>query len=406
MPYKRFFYGKIIIFLFFCVYCPACFAQTLPFAIKSAPENISVTLNDNRVVTFTAPGYRGIQIPWDYLPVKNGLLEIKLEPSETRLDYLAEYRTGIQPKSVYFSPDGSRIFVPLLGQGGIDVFVRDIRPGHPELLVFEKRLSAPGGLSAGNVEALADARRRELWVSNMEENKVHIYDLDTLEYKTGFSTGGIFPKVIVQNPEGNITVVSNWISRNISVFDSDSRELLRRIPVGGTPRGMAFSPDGNFLYVANFDEALIEVIDMTLNRVTRTFRLYEGEGACRHVIYHDNKLFVSDMYRGTVNILNASTGALLVSRRIGPNINTIVLSPDGKWVFASSRGRNNPEDYTIPGPDFGGVFMLDSQDLSVVQRVWGRNQPTGLAVSPDGNYLVFSDFLDANLEIYAIDPPW
>jgi sugar lactone lactonase YvrE len=103
-----------------------------------------------------------------------------------------------------------------------------------------------------------------------------------------------------------------------------------------------------------------------------------------------------------VNILNASTGAVLASKRIGSNINTIVLSPDGKRIFASSRGRNNPEDYTRPGPEFGAVYMLNATDLSVEEKVWGRNQPTGLAVSPDGKYLAFTDFLDANLELYVI----
>jgi DNA-binding beta-propeller fold protein YncE len=141
---------------------------------------------------------------------------------------------------------------------------------------------------------------------------------------------------------------------------------------------------------------------MKQNKVSARFRLYAGEGACRHVIYRDGKLYVSDMYRGTVNILNAATGALLVSRRIGSNINTIVLSPDGRRVFASSRGRNNPEDYTRPGPEFGAVYMLNADDLSLQESVWGRNQPTGLAVSPDGKYLVFTDFLDANMELYII----
>jgi DNA-binding beta-propeller fold protein YncE len=269
-------------------------------------------------------------------------------------------------------------------------------------LVFETRLTVPGSKATGFVEALTDERRRELWVSNMEENKVHIYDLDTLAYKSSVPTGGVYPKVIVQNPAGNLTLVSNWITFNISVIDSDTKVLLRRIPVGGTPRGMAFSPDGKFCYVAIYDGPVIAVVDMEANRVIKRYQISGGVGAARHVIYRDGKLYVSDMYRGTVNILDAPTGALLASRRVGYNINTIVLSPDGKWVFASSRGMNHREDYTKPGPDFGAVYMLRADDLTLVERIWGRNQPTGLAVSPDGRFLVFTDFLDANLELYRI----
>ena len=388
--------------------------QPVAFSLKSAPPDLTVSLNGeiqkpvseaeeirNYRITgggtlrFSAETYRNLEYPGGKLPVKNGHLEIKLEKENGAMKLLGEYSTGIQPKSAYFSPDGRRIFVPLLAQHGVDVF----RFAN-QTLVFEKRLSVPGSAALGFVEACADERRRELWVSNMEENNVHIFNLDTLDYKTSLKTGGIFPKVITQNPDGSLTVVSNWISRDISVFDSESKTLLRRIPVGGTPRGMAFSPDGKLLYTAIFDEPVIAVVDMTHNKVSSRYRFYEGAGAARHVIYRDGRLYVSDMYRGTVNILNASTGALLVSRRIGPNINTIILSPDGKRIIASSRGRNNSEDYTKPGPDFGAVYLLKAEDLSLEERIWGRNQPTGLAVSPNGKYLVFTDFLDANIELY------
>jgi YVTN family beta-propeller protein len=390
-------------------------AQALSFRLKSAPPDLAVYYNgelqkplsaaagirnyritDSGTLRFSAEGYRSLEYASGALPVKNGLVQIKLENETGVLEYTGEYATGAQPKSAYWAPDGRRLFVPLLDQHGVDVFRLE------QSLVFEKRLSVPGSRAVGFVEAMIDERRRELWVSNMVENKVHIFNLDTLDYKMAVETGGFLPKVIVQNPAGNLTLVSNWVSHNISVIDSETKVLLRRIPVGGTPRGMAFSPDGGLLYTAIYDEPVIAVVDMKENKVSRRFRLYEGVGAVRHVIYRDGKLYVSDMYRGTVNILNASTGALIVSKRIGPNINTIILSPDGRRIFASSRGRNNPDDYTRPGPEFGAVYMLNATDLTVEERVWGRNQPTGLAVSPNGRYLAFTDFLDANLELYVI----
>jgi DNA-binding beta-propeller fold protein YncE len=394
-------------------------AQALSFGLKSAPPDMVVHLDgvvqrpvstaagirnysvpNGGTLRFSAAGYKGYQYESGDLPVKDGLVQVKLEKDTGIVKLIGEYSTGVQPKSAYWTPDGRRVFVPLLGQHGVDVFRLE-----NHALVYEKRLSVPDSNRPGFVEVMIDERRGEFWVSNMEEGKVHIYDLDKLEYKLSVKTGGSYPKVIAQNPAGDITVVSNWVSRNISLIDSETKELIRLIPVGGTPRGMAFSPDGGLLYVAIYDEAIVAVVDMKEYKLSKRFRLYEGEGAVRHVIYHDNKLYVSDMHRGTVNILNATTGALLVSRRIGSNINTIVLSPDGKRVFASSRGRNNPIDYTIPGPEFGAVYIIKADDLTLEERIWGRNQPTGLGVSPDGKYLVFTDFLDANLELYFIKAP-
>ncbi|MCL2381644.1 MAG: YncE family protein [Treponema sp.] len=411
---KLFFTGVAALVLIFQPW--ALEAQTIAFGLKSAPPNLTVSLNGEiqtpvsvsqadgirkfrvtgtGIIRFSAADHRSQEFHTGELPVRNGRLEIKLENENGVMELVGVYSTGVQPKSVFFSPDGGRLFVPLLGQHGIDVFRFE------QSLVFERRLSVPGSREAGFVEALIDEQRRELWVSNMQKNTVHIFDLDTLDYKMSRGTGGVFPKVIAQNPEGTITAVSNWVSRDISVFDSETKELIRRIPVGGIPRGMAFSADGNFLYTAIFDYPLIAVVDIRENRVTARHRFHEGRGAARHVIYRESRLYVSDMFRGTVNILNAATGALLASRRVGPNINTIALSPDGSRLFASSRGHNNRESYLLAGPDFGAIFLLRTTDLSLEERIWGRNQPTGLAVSPDGRHMVFTNFLDSNMELYV-----
>ncbi|MCL2440659.1 MAG: YncE family protein [Treponema sp.] len=405
----------LTLFLFFSAYFIN--AQST-FNLKSAPPDLNVFLNgvllnpvsvssdglrtyiinNAGTIRFGAEGYQSISYHSYLLQTRNNIVGIKLENTAGRLRQISEYATGIQPKSVYFSPEGDRLFVPLLGQHGIDVFRQ-----RGQYLQYEKRLVVPGSSASGFVEAMCDVRRRELWVSNMEENKLHIFDLDTLVYKLSIPAEGIFPKVITQSPDGNLTAVSNWLSMDISIFDSNTKRLLHKIPVGGTPRGMAFSPDSSLLYITIYDEPVIAVINMSLNRVTSRFRLYSGAGAARHIIYRDGKLYVSDMLRGTVNILDASTGTLLRSRRVGPNLNTIVLSPDGQHIFASSRGSNNPADYTRPGPDFGAIYMLNTDDLTIQERVWGKNQPTGLAISPDGRFVVFTNFLDANMEFYRLD---
>jgi YVTN family beta-propeller protein len=403
-----------IIFIFCTLTAPLLQAQ-MSFRLKSAPADLSVYFNDELIkpvsisgtireykistagtLRFSAPGYKSIVWNSAQLPVKRGQADIKLENEKGLLRYIGEYKTGSQPKSAFFSPDGKRLFVPLLNEKGVDVF-RVLG----QSLQYEKRLEPSN--KKGFVEALVDERRREVWFSNLEEHMVYIYNMDTLELLSSASTGGNFPKVIAQTPDGALTVVSNWISMDISVFDSNTKKLLRRIPVGATPRGMAFSPDSSTMYAAIYDEAVIAVIDMNTYKVVKRWRFHEGEGAARHIIYRDEKLYVSDMFRGTVNIINPTTGALIKSTRVGYNINTIAISPDGKYVFASSRGKNNPVDYTVPGPDLGAVYMLNAQDLTLIEKVWGRNQPTGLAVSPDGKLLVFTDFLDANLELYAIN---
>ncbi|MDR0388826.1 MAG: YncE family protein [Spirochaetaceae bacterium] len=399
-------------------------AFPLRFSLKSAPQDAALFYNGSTLralgaessgqglreftldapgnLSIESPGYKSVSIPSFALAgffkegISGPLLEVKLEALEGPLSLALELATGRQPKSAYFSANGERLFVPLLDEAGIDVFRMSPAPA------FEKRLTVPGSRARGFVEALVYEAERELWVSNMEDNHIHVFDLESLAYKTSFYSGGSMPKVLALSPDGLVAAVSNWLSRTVSFFDGNTKELLFTVPTGGTPRGMVFSADGTLLYTAIFDEPLIAVIDVNRRALTKRFRLYEGEGAARHVLRDGGRLYVSDMARGTVCILEEASGKLLRSVRVGPNINTIVLSPDRKTLFASSRGRNNREDYTKPGPDFGSVTMLSSSDLSVRGKVWGRNQPTGLAVSPNGRRLAFTDFLDANLELYEL----
>lgn len=331
--------------------------------------------------------------------IRRGILQVKLEPASGIFHLVQEIETGNQPKSALFSTDGKRIFVPLLNETGVDVFSFDAGKNVP--LQYEKRLSIPEGKAKGFVESCIDSRRNEFLVSNMDENKIHVFDLENLEYKTSVNTGGTMPKVIVQNPDASVTAVSNWLSHDIALIDSETKERTNLIPVGATPRGMTFSPDGKTLYAALFDGPEIAVIDMNQKKLVKTFLYSEGSGAARHVLYHDEKLYVSDMYQGRIYMLRDYDGKVLNSVRVGPNVNTICFSHDKSMLFVSSRGRNNPDDYTIEGPEFGTVTALNTEDLSSAGKVWGRNQPTGLAASPDGKYLVFTDFLDANMEIYS-----
>jgi len=215
--------------------------------------------------------------------------------------------------------------------------------------------------------------------------------------------------VICPHPDGRV-FVSNWVSRTVSALDGDTGRLLGQYKVAGTPRGLALSPDGKLLYVANFDSGTIEAVDaMTLARVDT---LFDGDGglpsggAKRHLVVDPvrNRLYASDMSRGSVFALDLASKRLLAEIKVGEKTNTIKVSPDGAWVFVSTRGPNNAADYELKGPEFGEFLVIDARTLTVAERHWGMNQPTGLAVSPDGREVVFSDFLDHRLEVYSRTP--
>ncbi len=149
--------------------------------------------------------------------------------------------------------------------------------------------SAPGGL------CLDEARGR-IYVALSRNNTVAIVNLETKSVEKEIPVG-IAPYTVL--PLGNKLYVSNWGGRRplendktgpsggsqavvdpatgiassgtVSVIDLVSDTLVKEIEVGLHPSGMALSPDGAYLYVANANSDTVSVIDMTGDTVSRTF---------------------------------------------------------------------------------------------------------------------------------------
>ena len=327
------------------------------------------------------------------------LIEIKMERLETALIYNDMLLTGSQPKSIEFSEDGKYMAVALLNGSGVDIFSMDkmalLHTLTPPIEWRDKK---------GFVETVFLKTRKELWVSQMTTGMIHVFDTENWKYKLSFDSGGSWPKVITLNKNEDKAYISNWISKNISIINTLDYTIDKTITVNGIPRGMAISPDGKFLYVGNFTSGDINKIDIEKNILIKNIDL--GDGALRHVVIsvENNKLYVSDMYHGIVSVLDLKTDNVERSFYAGNNINTIKLSPNGKKLFISARGRNSDEGYLNKGPDFGKLYVYDTVLKKITDWTWGGNQPTGLAVSPDGSIIAFSDFLDHRVEIYNIHP--
>ncbi len=329
------------------------------------------------------------------------VIEIKLERDGG--DFRLERMVAVsrRPKSVEFTPDGRFLVVAPLSGRRIDVL--NSGDGSPAA-----SLEIPGGYEkyTGYVESAFPPGRGELWVTQMYTDSIHVFSLLDFSWKRTISSGGIFPKVLCPHPDGRV-FVSNWVSQTVAALDGETGARVGKYQAGGTPRGLALSADGLSLYVANFDFGTIEVVDtVTMKRRKTLFNGQDGlpaGGAKRHLAVDPvmNRLYASDMSRGSVFALDLATMKLLAEIKVGEKTNTIKVSPDGAWLFVSTRGPNNATDYERKGPEFGEFLVIDAKTLTIMERHWGGNQPTGLAVSPDGQKIAFTDFLDHRLEIYS-----
>ncbi|HOP61810.1 MAG TPA: beta-propeller fold lactonase family protein [Spirochaetota bacterium] len=398
------------------LFCSPLFAARKNVTLKIFPSEYSISV-DSKPVTprrvnryfkritvntgerefhISSPGYIDKKVKIN-IDTKVSMLEIKLEKKNSLIEQVAVFKTGPHPKSVEFTPDGKYFASALLEGKGVDLFsTTDFKK--------VKTVEIPYKYSKHRnfVEIVFFTDRNEMWVSQMAANAIHVIDMKDYTYKLTIPTKGIWTKIIAMTNDHKLAFASNWESHDVSVIDVNQYKVIGKVKVAGIPRGMVTTADDKYLYVCIFSSGQIQKIDIASRKIVKTMKF--PKGAKRHIILDKKKniLYVTDMYRGSVYVINAADDKVIKEIPVDQKLNTGKLTPDGKYLFVSSRGPNNPETYLKKGYKFGKVYIIDTETLQIIDWVWGRNQPTGLDISPDGKHMAFTNFLDNEIEYYRI----
>lgn len=313
-----------------------------------------------------------------------------MDPEGQLVHCLDVWECGPAPKGAAFTPDGSQIWVTLLaGPPSVQVFDTATRELLGEITLGDH----------GAVEVVFSGDGKFAYVSQMETALVYEIDIAARRVTRTFDTQSAWSKV-VELADGTL-YVSNWSGDDVSEIDIETGRTLRRLPTADTPRGLYVTKDGRYLYVAGFGTGTLEKIDLE-DGSRRT--VYSGGVAIRHLVADEERdlLYASDMGADEVLVVDLATDDVRHLAATDEKPNTIDLSPDGKVLFVSCRGANNPASYHLPGPEWGSVLLIDTATGKPLDAVVGGNQPTALDVSPDGRMFVFSDFLDDRLRLYEV----
>lgn len=315
--------------------------------------------------------------------------------SVPKLKKIGTFDCGRQPKQVLFSPDDKYIVMPLLEDDGIDLF-------NVETKQMEPRLKPATSSKLGFVEGLFIPSKKSFFVSQMTTGQIHEYTYPGFVYKRSIATNGVWSKFMVWSEEKKIIAVSNWVSNDISIIRYSDGKLLRLIKTAAAPRGLYFVEKGKYIISLAFDGSTIEKFETDTGK--RTAFIEIPKSAMRHIVLNaeETKAYISDMYWAKIYQVDLASFKIEKETKVYINPNTIDLYKN-RWLFVSCRGYNNPTDYTKRSPSNGQIFIIDTNDFSVVHKFEGGNQPTGLDVSNNEKYLCFSNFQDYNIELYEIE---
>lgn len=310
------------------------------------------------------------------------------------LTKIGTYKCGRQPKQVLFSPDSKYIIMPLLEDNGFDIF-------SVEQKKVIKRITPPFSNKQGFAEGLFIPEKNAFFISQMTTANIYEYSYPSFTLKRTISTTGNWSKFIAWSSEQQLLAVSNWISNDVSLIDYKTGECVRKLKTGAAPRGLYFINGGKEILSLSFDDGKIELFDTQSGKLKNVITIKNG--AMRHVVMNkaQTKAYISDMYYRSIYELDIASFKITKTVKVFNNPNTIDLLSD-KYLFVSSRGPNNKEDYTKRSPVNGKIQIIDTDTFKIISEIEGGNQPTGLDISDDGKLLCFSNFQDENIELYSI----
>ena len=239
---------------------------TWPHGITFLPDNLHV------LVTSESKGF---------------LLKINIETGKIE----AEYNPGTDLHMVALSPDGKFAFATSIRHGKLSRV--DLSSGEIDHII------TGAGTEALGVNPLKD----EVWIGNNQENKVKVIDANSFEIIDEIECG-LQPIRLTFTVDGKYVLVSNILSGDLAVIDSEKREIIKRIPLGGfvlreedwkgktdeelqpyiqkivnegaRPIGVIVGPDNRYAYVANRGLNYIAVIDLSSWEIVK--RLPTGNG--------------------------------------------------------------------------------------------------------------------------------
>ena len=309
----------------------------------------------------------------------------------------AVFKTVPAPKGLAITPDNREVWVTaLVTRPSIGIY---------DPLTGKSRGEVNLGKS-GAVEVIFNREGTLAYASQMQTHLVYEIDVAARKVRRKFNTGSPWTKIVLLSPDESKLYAANWSGDDVSEIDLATGKLVRRIKTADTPRGLYVTPDGKKLYVACFGE-------QTLKGVIQVFDLATGKGrsigrgrAMRHMVADEpgRRLFTSDLGANCIWVTDLATDKTTLFAKTDNKPNTIDISPDGRILFVSNRGANNPKSYYEPGPEWGSVLLLDTRTGKPLDAIIGGNQCTALEVSADGTLLAFSDFIDGKLRVYRVPP--
>jgi YVTN family beta-propeller protein len=201
-------------------------------------------------------------------------------------------------------------------------------------------------------------------------------------------------------------------------------QVVATLSVGSSPVALVVSKKGDFVYVSNISSNTISVIETSTNTVTKTLSTNAPFGLA--ITPDGNTLYVANQLSpGTVSVLSTGTGSVIQTLAVGNYPTGVAITPNGQQVYVTNNADGTvsvidtatnqvlPNPINVSGAPYAAVFLPDGKEAYIANQAGssflslidtateGVLSSTvaageiffsnGLAISPNGTNLYVSD---------------
>jgi serine/threonine-protein kinase len=196
------------------------------------------------------------------------------------------------------------------------------------------------------------------------------------------------PQGIAVSPDGSTVLVANIGSRFLSLINVVTPPLSATIPMPGTPRYVAVSPDGRRAYVGMYSgdgaDSAVAVVDTAGKAVSSV--VASGPLPYALATGPDGDIFVPNHGASEVAILDSGTLQFGAAVTVQPNPHGVAFAPSLNRAYTANHESNS-------------ISVIDLAANTVVDTVPVGQSPHSVAVSPDGRLLAAANYLDATVTL-------
>src|SRR5262249_50127621 len=263
----------------------------------------------------------------------------------------ATISVGPAPHESAVTPDGGRLF--LVHENADFVTVIDTATN----TVITENIVIGGNLAK---DILFSLNGRFAYVANYSAGTVNIINTATTgpnSYRVRTIPTGAGARRLAISPAGDRVFVTNYLDNSVSVIDTRKQQLIATIPVGVNPRGIAITPSGDSIYVTNVGDGTVSIINCATLSVTNTLKV--GANPWQIIITKDGtRAFVSNSNSASVSVIDTASQQVIQTLSTDPGPFFSAINSQGNKLYVSN------SMYTT-------VAVIDIPSLTVLKEIQG-----------------------------------